>query len=187
MLAIVKDNIAYGEKDLRLFEWGKIFIDNASEGLPNEKLSLAGILTGLYRPKEWYDEARRVDFYDIKGAVELLLRALGLRDAAFIKDKPEPGYDPEFSCRIRVSGSYVGTLGRIDPVVIERYDIKTEAAYLFEIDIEALLEIIGNLSVKFKPYTNYPAVIRDLSIVVDQKTESALIYDIIKREGKGTG
>jgi len=185
LLSVMKDNIAYGEKDLKLFEWGKIFIENGSDGLPYEKLSLAGIVTGLYRPKEWYDEERGVDFYDIKGAVELLLRALGLKDVAFMKEKPVNVYDPEFSCRISVSGSYVGSLGRIDPVVIERYDIKTEAAYLFEIDIEALLETIGNLSIKFEPFTNYPAVIRDLSIIADQKTESALIYDIIKREGKG--
>jgi phenylalanyl-tRNA synthetase beta chain len=185
LLGVMKDNIAYGEKDLKLFEWGKIFIDNGSDGLPNEKLSLAGIVTGLYRPKEWYDEARGVDFYDIKGAVELLLRRVGIRDMAFIKDKSETGYHPEFSCGIRVSGSHVGSLGRVDPVVIERYDIKTEAAYLFEIDIDALLETIGNLSIKFEPFTNYPAVVRDLSIIVDQKTESALIYDIIKREGEG--
>ena len=185
LLSVMKDNIAYGEKDLKLFEWGNIFIGNGSEGLPHEKILLAGIMTGFYRPKEWYDEARGVDFYDIKGAVELLLRSLGVKDVAFIKDKPETGYHPEFSCRIRVSGSYVGTLGRIDPVVIERYDIKTEGAYLFEIDIDALLEDIGNPSIKFEPFANYPAVIRDLSIIVDRKTESILIYDIIKREGKG--
>ncbi len=183
MLGIMKENIAYGEKDLKLFEWGEVFIDNG-EGLPHEKLSLAGLVTGLYRPKEWYEEARKVDFYDIKGAVELLLRSLGIRDISFINNETETGYDPQFSCRIRVSDSYVGSLGMIDPAVIERYDIKTEAAYLFEIDIEELLKIIGSLSNKFEPFINYPSVIRDLSIVVDRRTESALLYDIIRREGK---
>jgi phenylalanyl-tRNA synthetase beta chain len=183
MLSIMKENIAYGEKDLKLFEWGEIFIDNG-EGLPHERLSLTGLLTGLYRSKEWHEEARKVDFYDIKGAVELLLRSLGIRDISFIKDEPETGYDPRFSCRIRISDSYVGSLGRIDPAIIQRYDIKTDAAYLFEIDIEALLEIISNLSKKFEPFIKYPSVIRDLSIIVDRKTESALIDDIIRREGK---
>jgi phenylalanyl-tRNA synthetase beta chain len=183
ILSIMKENIAYGEKDLKLFEWGEVFIRNG-EGLPNERLSLAGLVTGLYRSKEWYEEARNVDFYDIKGAVELLLRSLGIRDISFIKDEPETGYDPQLSCRIRVSDLYVGSLGRIDPAVIEKYDIKTEAAYLFEIDIEVLLDIISGLSNKFEPFIRYPSVIRDLSIVVDRRTESVLIEDIIRREGK---
>jgi len=183
MLNIMKENIAYGEKDLKLFEWGEIFIGEG-EGLPNERLSLAGLATGLYRSKEWYEEARKVDFYDIKGAVELLLRSLGITDISFIKDEPETGYDPQLSCHIRVSDSCVGSLGMIDPAVIERYDIKTEAAYLFEINIEALLDVIGSLSNNFEPFIKYPPVIRDLSIVVDRRTESVLVEDIIRGEGK---
>ncbi len=72
----------------------------------------------------------------------------------------------------------------IDPAVIERYDIKTEAAYLFEINIGELLDVIGSLSNNFEPFIKYPPVIRDLSIVVDRRTESVLVEDIIRGEGK---
>ena len=58
-----------------------------------------------------------------------------------------------------------------------------QTVHLFEIDIGALLEEIQKRSLKFKPFTKFPAVIRDLSIVVDRKVESARIRDIIEREG----
>jgi len=185
LLTTIIDNIAYGEKDLKLFEWGKIFLKNASGELPSEKLFLSGIMTGSYRPKEWYNEAIGIDFYDIKGAVELLFRSLGIKDIAFKKYKPEPGYHPDFSYRIFILNSFVGNLGQMDPDVIERYGLKAEKVYLFEIDIDVLLANIRKTSIKFEPFTNYPAVMRDLSIIVDRNTESGIICDIIKREGKG--
>ncbi len=185
LLDTAKENIARGEKDLKLFEWGKIFLKNDSGPLPHEKPFLAGIMTGLYRPKEWYENARLTDFYDIKGAVEVLFRSLGIKDVSFKANKPEPGYHPRFSCGILLADSYVGCLGQAAPDVIERYDLKTESAYLFEVDIEALLENMSRRPVKFEPFSNYPAVIRDLSIIVDREIESGVICDIIQREGNG--
>jgi phenylalanyl-tRNA synthetase beta chain len=184
LLDTAKENIARGEKDLKLFEWGKIFLKNDPAPLPHEKPFLAGIMTGLYRPKEWYENARLTDFYDIKGVVEVLFRSLGIKEVRFETNKPEPGYHARFSCGIFVADSYVGCLGQATSDVIERYDLKTESVYLFEVDIEALLENMSKTPIKFEPFSNYPAVIRDLSIIVDRKTDSGLICNIIQREGK---
>jgi phenylalanyl-tRNA synthetase beta chain len=184
LLATVKENIAHGETDLKLFEWGKTFINSRSGELPHEKLSLAGIMTGLYNPKEWHSKARVVDFSDIKGAVEVLLRSLNIKDAAF-KRQAEPGYRAGLSCSISFLESHIGNLGEVAPEVVKGYDLKAENVYIFEIDIEALLERLGEGSIKFEPFSNYPAVIRDLSIIVDKKTDSDLIRDIIKNQGEG--
>jgi phenylalanyl-tRNA synthetase beta chain len=183
LLYTAKENIARGEKALKLFEWGKIFLKSGPGPLPHEKPFLAGMMTGLYRPKEWYENARLTDFYDIKGVVEVLFRSLGIKDVRFETNQPEPWYHPQFSCSILVADSYVGCLGQAAPDVIERYDLRTEKAYLFEVDIEALLGHTSRAPVKFEPFSNYPAVIRDLSIIVDGRVESGLICDIIQREG----
>ena len=140
-------------------------------------------MTGRYKHEGWYNETRNVDFYDIKGVIEVLLRSLGLKRVTFKSGNPSPGYHSEISCDVLISDSPIGNLGQADPVVMERYDIKTDNAFLFEIDIENLLERIKEESIKFEPFSRFPAVIRDLSIIVDREIESVLIQDIIEREG----
>ncbi|MFC1533905.1 phenylalanine--tRNA ligase subunit beta [Thermodesulfobacteriota bacterium] len=183
LLATIKENIAHGEEDLKLFEWGNIFMRNDSGELPYEKLFLTAIMTGLNKPESWHSKTESVNFYDIKGAVESLLRALGLRRVMFKRHRPEHAYHPENFCRIYISDSCIGCLGQINPDVMERSDVKAKDAYLFEMDIEALLEKVRNEPIRFEPFSRFPAVFRDLSIILDRKAESGLIQDIIERGG----
>jgi phenylalanyl-tRNA synthetase beta chain len=151
--------------------------------LPIERLTLAGIMTGLYNPKEWHNRERLTDFYDIKGSVETLFDSLGLKDVIFKRGEPEAGYHPEYSCRMYLKDRAIGNLGQADPDVINRYDIKTDSAFLFDIDIEVILETISGELFKFEPFAKFPAVVRDLSIVIDRGIESGIISDIIKAKG----
>lgn len=184
LLTTMKENIDRGETDLKLFEWGKIFISDDSRELPLEKFSLAAVMTGLYEPKRWHNSERPVDFFDLKGAVEVVLRTLGLPEATFKRlQEPEPGYHSEVSCAIYIADSLVGYLGQVDPKVMARYDIKAKSAYIVEMDMECVLENLKNASIQFKPYSKFPAVMRDLSIIVDRDIESARISDIIQRIG----
>lgn len=183
LLTTIKYNITHGEADLKLFEWGKVFIENSEGDLPHEKLFLAAIMTGLYKRKEWYNKGRRVDFYDLKGAVEVLLKTLGLGETLFERVDAVPGYHPDISCGIFVSGSPVGFLGQVASGLMERYDMKADAAYLFELDIDAIQQKIQVGTRRFEPFTKFPAVFRDISLIVDQRVEGAKIQDIIKREG----
>ncbi|MBN2060553.1 MAG: phenylalanine--tRNA ligase subunit beta [Deltaproteobacteria bacterium] len=184
MLSTVKGNITYGESDLKLFEWGKIFIDEGDE-LPLEKLSLIAVMTGLFSRKAWHSEERYVDFYDLKGAIEVVFDALGFYETEFKTGDLPPYYEKGSSCNITVSGSSLGYLGKVDPAVIERYEMKAKGVYAFEIDVDALLDKLSGVSIKFKPFTNFPAVFRDISIIVDRNIESAKIMNIIEKEGKG--
>lgn len=183
LLETVKTNIAHGGTDLKLFEWGNVFIGKGSRSLPLEKPFLSAIMIGNYHDDGLHNEERRTDFYDMKGAVEVLLRSLGLSNSLFKRHEPEPWYHPGVSCRIYISDSCIGSLGRINPKVLEKFDVKAENVYLFEMDIEALLEKRQAQPVEFTPYSRFPAVMRDLSIVVDKKTESARIRDIIEEGG----
>jgi phenylalanyl-tRNA synthetase beta chain len=182
LLGAVKTNILHGEKDLKLFEWGKVFIHSDADELPHEEIFLAAVMTGLLNRKEWYRQERGVDFYDAKGAVESLLKSLGLVGFHFQRGPMPPYYHPHISSQIYLSDSIIGNLGQIHPEVVEKNDLETENAYLFELDIKALLETLPE-GRKFESYPRFPAVFRDISVIVGRQIESAMILEIIEREG----
>lgn len=182
LMGAVRTNVAHGEANLKLFEWGSIFIDREGAELPDERPCLAAVMTGMARNKTWCEEERKVDYYDIKGALEVLLKTLGLRNYRFQKGKPSPVYDPEVSARIEVSGTVAGHVGRVAREVLESHDLSVENVYLFELGMESLLDEIRK-TVTFEPFAKYPAVYRDMSLVVEKKLESDRIKQVIEREG----
>jgi phenylalanyl-tRNA synthetase beta chain len=182
LMAAVRVNFSHGEKDLRLFEWGKVFIKRSSDELPLERYALCALITGLANPKEWYREERAADFYDVKGAVETFLGGLGLQDLQFRVGKVPPWYRRGVSCEIYLGGSREGSIGQVSQDVLRRFDLDTESVYLLELDGTLLLEKMRGEK-RFTSLTKFPPVFRDISLVVKRKTESDTIRDIIKREG----
>lgn len=184
MLRVIRENTARGEMDLKLFEWGKIFINKGSDqDLPIEKLSLIGAMTGLYQEKTWYNDARTVDFYDIKASVEVILEALSLKNVIFERTEPGPVLHALESCTIKIDNTNIGTLGKVNPKVIKGYDIKTDSILIFELDVDEILENTAGYSAKFEQFAKFPAVLRDLSIIIDRNIDSSPIIDIIKKSG----
>lgn len=183
LVAAVKTNLSYGEKDLKLFEWGRVFVRKGTDELPQERLMLSGLAMGLANPKEWYRAERAVDFYDVKGAAEALLKALGLRDLVFERGETPPWYLNEAASVIRLPDQRLGTMGQLSPEVLKRFDVDAPSLYAFEIDGTVLLER-ATLDRTFDPLAKFPAVYRDLSIVAKRNLESARIQEIILREGR---
>jgi phenylalanyl-tRNA synthetase beta chain len=183
LLAAVRANLSYGEKDLRLFEWGRIFIRQGGEELPQERLGLSGVVMGSANPKEWYREERAADFYDAKGAVEALLKALGSRAPVFERGNLPPWYSKEAASVIRLADQRFGTVGELSPEVLKRFDVDAPSVFVFEIDGTVLLEkVTGERT--FEPLAKFPAVYRDLSIVTKRGMESGRIQEIILRVGR---
>ena len=182
ILEAIKTNVVYGEKDLRLFEWGKVFNHMEADTLPREESFLAAVMTGSLNQKQWYCEEKGVDFYDIKGSFEALLRAFGLRDVLFKRGDMPPYYNPEISSLIHLSDAVIGYAGQIRPEVMARFDLEDTTAYLFELDINALLGRMPE-GITFEPLAKFPAVFRDISLVVKKQVESIRIQEIVKREG----
>ncbi len=182
LLSIVKENISHSEQNLKLFEWGEVFFRDDSNELPIEKIMLAGVMTGNYTAKKWHNETRQVDFYDIKGAVEVLLESIGLNSIQFECRVSVEQYDRNISCNICSGDIILGTMGKIDKDILDGYDIKTSALYLFELDAQKILEA-KSAKFEFRSVGKYPAVFRDISIIVDKNVESKSIQDIILKTG----
>jgi len=145
---------------------------------------LSAVMTGMFNRKEWYREERRTDFYDVKGAVSALLKALGLRLLQFKRGEIPPWYQPDASSAVCLpDGTLLGTVGQISQGVMGRLDLEGEWAFLFELDGGALLERALPVK-KFEPLAKFPAALRDISMVVDRHIESDRIREIIEREGR---
>ncbi|MCJ7593898.1 MAG: phenylalanine--tRNA ligase subunit beta [Desulfobacterales bacterium] len=183
ILTAVKTNFSYGENDLKLFEWGRIFIRSDADELPHERPMLSAVMTGMFNRNEWYREERRIDFYDVKGAVSALLKALGLQLLQFKRGQSPPWYQPDASSAVYLpDGTLLGTVGQVSQEVMGRLDLEDEWAFVFELDGRALLERALPVK-KFEPLAKFPAALRYISILVDRNIESDRIKEIIEREG----
>ena len=182
LMAALKTNFAYGEKDLRLFEWGRLFFADGQDQLPRERYALAAVMTGLANRKEWHCSERPVDFYDIKGALEGVLEGLGVPPGSFQSGKTPSWYRSEASSEVALNGVVLGAVGELSPEVLKRFDIDEVKAYVFELDGSLLLDYAFSKT-SFTPFARFPAVLRDVSLVVGKDVESARIQGIIEREG----
>jgi phenylalanyl-tRNA synthetase beta chain len=181
LLSAIKTNASHGEEDLKLFERGKVFFKREGDGLPEEKIYLSAAMAGLSNEQDCYRKARKVDFFDIKGVAEGLLKGLGLRGFQFEKGRGFACYDPAYLADITVSGSLVGRLGQISHAVLEKHDLKVENVYILDLDLGAVSEKIQKS--RFIPFAKFPAVYRDISLIVGAQTESARIEEIIEKAG----
>lgn len=182
LLSTAKTNIVHGDADLKLFEWGRVFIREEGQQQPLETPCLAAIMTGLQDRKTWYSDERQVDFYDVKGAVEALMKKLGLSAITFQRGASPPWYDTDFSSSISISDVVLGQMGRVSSEVLEAYEYEKGNVYLFELDAGLLLQSLKGTR-NFQPFPKFPAVYRDISIVLGREQESARITEIIRRKG----
>ncbi|MFW6115258.1 MAG: phenylalanine--tRNA ligase subunit beta [Thermodesulfobacteriota bacterium] len=181
LLSSARLNTLRGQYNLRIFEWGTIYLQGDEE-LPKEKQILAALITGRAADKQWYQAPREVDFFDIKGAAEHILDGLGIEEASFSAYRPKEGFEPTEYANILFHGSEMGTLGRISKKVITHYELE-DSAYLLELDIEALLlHVVWTR--RFTPIAKFPSVRRDISLIVSDSTESAALIGIVKEMGK---
>ena len=175
LLKIYEYNKARSNKDVSIFEIGKAFYKQAEEYGEHNKLAV--LMTG-----DFYlgvDNKKQVDFYIIKGIAEELLDYLGYagRYSFVIKENQMPDeVHPGQSALISVNNDIVGLIGRVHPLLVK------EAVYVFEIDLDKLLDKkVGKM--KYKEYSKFPSVKKDLAVVVDKEVTSAEIATLIKKAG----
>lgn len=177
LLETARHNLSRKNSNLKLFELKKAFLPAKERRLPQEVRYLAGLATGLDADPHWALPSREVDFHDVKGCVEDLLEALQIKEVKFAGAKDLPYLHPGRSARVSVGEVVLGVLGEAHPEVRNRYEIHGRL-YLFEIDFEEILKraVTGK---QFRPLPKFPAVYRDLSLVVDEDLESEKIVEAI--------
>jgi phenylalanyl-tRNA synthetase beta chain len=164
--------------DLKLFELSKVFFPREAEKLPEERFNLCALLSGLRRPPGWNEPSQTIDFFDIKGGLETLFMRLGIADLRWYTNSPAPYLNPGAAARITAADLYVGDLGEVHPAVLESFDIKGPV-YLFDLDFDLIVEKTISVT-KFQNLPRFPAINRDLAIVVSDSVAAQDLLDYLE-------
>ncbi len=154
----------------QIFEIGKIYKNLDAKTLAEEPKMLS---IGGYG----------IDFFELKGALEALFGVIGVSDYRFERAEASATFHPGKTAVLKIGGEAAGTIGAIHPEVSERFGLEMEV-YLGEIALDAILKAAGSVKT-YKPLGKYPAVNRDLAILVDADTEAASVEAVIRKYAGG--
>ncbi len=163
MMESLSRNYTRNNSEAYLFEIGKVYIPSEDETeLPIEK----NILTvGIYGD---------VDYLDLKGIVENLIDGLGVKGVKFLRESENPTFHPGKTAKLVVGRKFeAGVFGEIHPDVAENFGIET-SCFVAEIDLDEVYKN-SELEKKYKPLPKFPAVTRDIALLVE---ENILVQDI---------
>jgi len=177
LMETARYNLSRKNSNLKLFELKKVFLLREGEGLPREVKYIAGLAMGVDRDHHWALSPKLIDFYDIKGCIEDLFEVLQIRGIKFDRAEDIPYLHPGKASKISFGKEVLGVLGEIHPQVLGHYEIQGKV-YLFEIDFEQMVKYAEE-GRRFRPLPKFPAVYRDLSIVVDNALEVEKVGEAI--------
>ncbi len=163
MLSALERNQRFGQKNIRLFEMGRVFHPRAGD-LPEEREMLCALISSEQEELFWHDKPGTVDFYVAKGILDTLLGQVGLR-ADYVNTE-DASLEQGNAADVMINSEKIGVTGKIHHMVTQAFDVSGEA-FLFELSIDKLFSLCS-ASYVFQPVTRYPVVTRDLALVVDE-------------------
>lgn len=196
LVELLRQNLAHGQTDIRLFEVGEVFLPSApGEQLPTERTHVAAVLYGHRDHFLKPTASDALDFYDVKGLCEQLLDGLGLKlclqpsseagpRAVFIRVATEneaPMLHPGAAAAVVAaqSGELLGVFGELHPDQQKSHDLPNPA-FVLEL-------VVPELPIEKQPYvapSRFPGASRDLSFFVDASVEAAMLMDTLWHAGE---
>ena len=172
MLTSLATNYNRRNKDVRLYELANIYLPESVPitELPDERMQFT---LGMYG---------NGDFFTMKGVVEEFLEKIGMRkQPAYDPNSGKSYFHPGRQANVIYEGKVIASLGEIHPQVLDNYGIG-EKAYVAVIDIPSVLEY-ATFDRKFEGIAKYPAVTRDISMVMKSSVLVGSIEDVIRKKG----
>ena len=123
-----------------------------------------------------------VDFYTLKGLIENVLEASNVNHYDIIKEKENSSYHPGRCANIKVGLDVIATIGEVHPEVLMNYDIN-KRCYLAELNISKVVKY-SKQNKKYQEVPKFPAVERDIAIIVDEEVEVGSIEQAIVKKSK---
>ena len=175
MLQTIVTNQSKKNKNVGLFDISRTYrnvngqIENGE--VPEEDMM---ITLGMY--------GDNVDFYVLKGLVEKVLSLSSVLRYDVVSEKCNNSYHPGKTANIKVGKDTIAILGEIHPRVAENYNVKGRV-YVAEIWLDKLVKY-GKMNKKYTEVAKYPAVERDIAMVIDEDVEVGNIEKAIQKHGK---
>ena len=180
MFLALKEN-QFNKEVIQLFEIGNTFVNKADKELPTENKWLCG---GIIGGQSWpinYNDGN--DFYVAKGLIKrLLLNNNYFTERIELRPTNMIVYNQNRSMEILVDNKVVGSFGEVKKQILDSFDIKRNVA-VFLIDLGFLFSLKSKIT-KYKTFSKYPKVIRDLSVILDESKEVKEIFELITAADK---
>lgn len=175
MMQILANNANKKNQDVRIFDISRNYKNINGKIEKGEVPLQENILTiGMY--------GKNIDFYVLKGIVENILESTYINRYDIEKEKENKSYHPGRCANMKVGKDVIATLGEVHPIVLENYDIE-KRVYLAEINVTKLEKYSRN-NKKYVEVPKFPAVERDIAVIVDEEIEVGQIEKIIIKKGK---
>jgi phenylalanyl-tRNA synthetase beta chain len=161
-LEAIAFNLNRKQTNLRFFEFGKTYHqEDGNRYVENEHLCI--YITGAAHEDTWNEKSRPVDIYQLKGIASAVATLAGLNGPEFEMGKDGTGLE------LSHSGNKVATLWHVSKKQLQEFDIRQPVFYM-DINFEALLKLFEKNKITYNEVSKYPAVTRDLALLVDRAT-----------------
>ncbi len=161
---------------LRLFEAGRCFTPG-NDGIDQDKM-IAGVIAGPVFAEQWGIKSAPADFYDIKGDVAALLSLTGEPGEFSFKPVTHPALHPGQAAEIVRKEEGIGFLGALHPEIQHKLDL-TGPIFLFEMQFSLIQRKIVP---SFKEISKFPAIRRDVALIVDRRIPAQQLLDCVYQE-----
>ena len=179
ILQTIVRNLARKNEDLRIYEIGAIYLPDSLpiEALPKEPVKLCGALVGKRNETSWNAPKDYVDFYDAKGTVDLILDGLGIEYKVISGEHSSlhPGKTAIYTKNEQI----IAVVGEVHPKVLDDFEINRKV-FLFEIDVDNLTKQ-ATLINKYRPLPKFPAINRDLAVILPTAITADSVRDEINK------
>jgi len=168
--------------DVKFFELGKGFYSKEEKPaqLPQEREQLAAVLTGNWQSAGWQMKTEPIDFFVAKGILEGLFHTLNLTERISYQSVQREGLHPGRTANVWLDQKVVGFVGQLHPDLQSQLGLKE--TYVFELDLEQVLHA-ENEALRYTDLPRYPAISRDISLVVAEEISSGDLIKVIKDTG----
>ncbi len=186
MLAVAAANARHTDRQ-RLFEVGRVYLPVEGQTLPDEPTHIGLLLTGPRDLPSWQGDDRRgpVDFFDLKGVIEAMIRDLRLSGEVVYRPVEHSTFHPGRAAELVIDGRVAGVLGEVHPLVREAFGLGLDLGkpvLAAELDLDALAAGIAPLR-HIAPVPTQPAVYQDIALVVDRTVPAADVEAVIREAG----
>ncbi len=178
LLHALRHNLSRKNESVALFEIGRVFANN--HGQPREERRAAIALTGLRNVAFWSGEERdaKFDVFDLKGVLEQFLEQFGMRGLSYARRAESTTLCLE-SAVIQLGKHTFGEMGQLLPALAKRLDLR-DAVLLAELNLDLLLAR-RNTSKTLKPLPAFPAIKRDVAMLVPEPTTHEAVLSAVKQ------
>ena len=186
-LETIAYNINRKNSNLRLFEFGKAYTFHQKEGDNHlkqyqEKDKLALFITGNKTLASWNSKEQKTDFFNLKCYAEMILNRLGFKITNLNTDVCSEDIYRE-GLTYTQNGKHIATIGMLTHKVLKITDIEQEVYYA-EFSWDNILKVVKNHTITFTPMPKFPAVKRDLALLLDKKVSFKEVRELAMRTEK---